>query len=163
MNHPGIPDPSAVSQIRMLLDGWHSAFKAYTASLLNDDHLELRTASVLDIHFRILSIMLDIPSSKPDSTYDNYLDDFRTLLNQCEEIIKFRESAPTNDWAEYGDRLSLFEFDFGMITPLFVIACHCRDPALRRKAIRLMRYLHRTRRRVGYMQRWKDRRRSCGK
>jgi hypothetical protein len=40
--------------------------------------------------------------------------------------------------------MSLFEFEFGMIAPLFVIACHCRDPALRRKAIRLMRYLHRT-------------------
>ena len=144
MNDPRTPDPSAVSQIRTLLDSWHLALEAYTASLSDHDRLERRTASALEIHYRILSIMLDVPLTEPESMYDSYLDDFRALLKRCEDIIKYRESAPTNDWGEYGDRMSLFEFDFGMIAPLFVIACHCRDPALRRKAIRLMRYLHRT-------------------
>jgi hypothetical protein len=138
------PDSSAVLQIRTLLDDWHLAFTTYTASLGDHDHLELRTASALEIHYRILSIMLEVSSAKTESIYDNYLSDFRALVQQCEDIIKYRESAPARDWAEYGDRMSLFEFDFGMIPPLFLIACHCRDPALRRKAIRLMRYLHRT-------------------
>jgi hypothetical protein len=138
------PDPSAVSPIRTLLDGWHLAFKTYTASLGDHDYLELRTASALEIHYRILSIMLEVSSAKTESIYDSYLSDFRALVQQCEDIVKYRESAPARSWAEYGDRMSLFEFDFGMIAPLFLIACHCRDPALRRKAIRLMRYLHRT-------------------
>jgi hypothetical protein len=139
-----MPDPSAVLSIRTLLDSWHLAFKTYTASLGDHDYLELRTASALEIHYRILSIMLEVSPAKTESIYDSYLSDFRALVQQCEDIIKYRESAPARSWAEYDDRMSLFEFDFGMIPPLFLIACHCRDPALRRKAIRLMRYLHRT-------------------
>src|SRR5271170_162865 len=138
------PDSSAVLPIRTLLDGWYLAFKTYTASLGDHDYLELRTASALEIHYRISSIMLEVSSDKTESVDDSNLGDFRALVQQCEDIIKYRESAPARSWAEYGDRMSLFEFDFGMIAPLFWIACHCRDPALRRKAIRLMRYLHRT-------------------
>jgi hypothetical protein len=138
------PDSPAVLQIRALLDGWHLASKAYTTSLGDHDHLELRTASALEIHYRILSIILEVSSAPTESIYDGYLGDFRAVVQQCEDIIKYRESAPARSWAEYGDRMSLFEFEFGMIAPLFFIACHCRDPALRRKAIRLMRYLHRT-------------------
>lgn len=144
MNRRSKPEASAIFQLRTLLDSWHLVLNAYVASLADHDHLERRTASALEIHYRILSIMLDVTSFDTESIYDKYLTDFRALLNQCEDIIKHRESAPANNWAEYGDRMSLFEFDFGMIAPLFVIACHCRDPALRRKAIRLMRYLHRT-------------------
>jgi hypothetical protein len=140
----GTPDSSVVVQIRDLLNDWHLRFKAYTTSLPDHDRLERRTASGLDIHYRILSIILDVTSAKTELIYDSYLAEFRALLKQCEEIIKYREIAPTDNWAEYNDRMSLFEFDFGMIAPLFVMACHCRDPALRRKAIRLMRYLHRT-------------------
>jgi hypothetical protein len=144
MNGYETADASAVLEIRTLLEDWHLVFTAYKVSLSDHDRLERRTASSLEIHYRILSVILDVNSAKTESIYDSYLADFRTLLKQCEDIIKYRQSAPTNDWAEYGDRMSLFEFDFGMIAPLFVIACHCRDPALRRKAIRLMRYLHRT-------------------
>jgi hypothetical protein len=144
MNRCGTPDSSAILQIRDLLDDWQLTFKAFSASLSEHERLEQRTASALDIHHRILCITLDVNSAKTELIYDRYLSDFRSLLKQCEEIIKYREIAPTNNWAEYADRMSLFEFEFGMIAPLFVIACHCRDPALRRKAIRLMRYLHRT-------------------
>ena len=144
MKNEDAPDDPAVLEIRMLLDTWRQVFQAYTAPLSEHDRLERRTASALEIHYRILSIMLDVPSTKPESTYDAYLNDFREILKQCEDIIKYRQIPPTNNWAEYEDRMSLFEFDFGMIPPLFSIACHCRDPAIRRKAIRLMRYLHRT-------------------
>ena len=118
------PDPSTVSQIRALLDDWHLAFKTYTTSLGDHSHLELRTASALEIHYRILSIMLEVSSAKTESIYDSYLGDFRALVQQCEDIIKYRECAPARSWAEYDDRMSLFEFDFGMIAPLFLIACH---------------------------------------
>jgi Fungal Zn(2)-Cys(6) binuclear cluster domain len=138
------PDSSTVLQIRALLDDWHLAFKTYTASLGDHSRLELRTASALEIHYQILSIKLEVSSAKTESIYDSYLSDFTALVQQCEDIIKYRDSAPARNWAEYDDRMSLFEFDFGMIAPLFMIASHCRDPTLRRKAIRLMRYLHRT-------------------
>ena len=144
MKNSESPDDQAVLEIRTLLDTWRKVFQAYTTPLPEHERLERRTASALDIHYRILSIMLEVPSAKPESTYDAYLNDFREILKQCENIIEYREIQPTNNWAEYEDRMSLFEFDFGMIPPLFSIACHCRDPALRRKAIRLMRYLHRT-------------------
>ena len=144
MKHHDVPKSSAIREIRTLLDTWHLVFEAYTASLADHDRLQRRTASALEIHYRVLSIMLEIPSTKPESTYDACLNEFKEILKQCEDIIKYRDVAPTNDWAEYENRMSLFEFEFGMIPPLFVIACHCRDPAIRRKAIRLMRYLHRT-------------------
>lgn len=144
MHRCGMPDSSVVLQIRDLLDDWHLTFKAYSTSLLDDDRLERRTASALNVHYHILSIMLDVNWAKTEVIYDTYTAHFRTILKECEEIIKYREIAPTDNWAEYGDRMSLFEFDFGMVAPLFMVACHCRDPALRRKAIRLMRYLHRT-------------------
>jgi hypothetical protein len=144
MDRYGTPNLSAIAQIHDLLDDWYLLFNVYTASLPHHDCLERRTASALGIHYRILCIILYVTPAKTELIYDSCLAEFRALLKQCEEIIKYREIAPTDNWAEYSDRMSLFEFDFGMIAPLFVIACHCRDPALRRKAIRLMRYLHRT-------------------
>lgn len=128
---------------RKLLHNWLQAMKVLTNSITSHGLVEARTASALLVHYRVISIWLDERTATIETTYDKYRDDFRTLLIQSERIIMHREYGVTSDWSEYNDRMSLFESDFGMIPPLFFIACHCRDSALRRKATRLMRYLHR--------------------
>ena len=134
---------ATICGFQVLLEQWHRPLEDYTASLDCQNSLEARTALGLEVHRHILAMTLDGFLFETETEYDKYDDDFRSILRQCDSIIKFRETGPTDNWSEYQNRMSLFVFDLGLIPPLFFIACHCRDPAVRRKAIRLMRYLHR--------------------
>jgi hypothetical protein len=126
-----------------LLKQWHKCFSRYRLRLTEKDVLEARTATALQIHYNTISVILDCSFSPVETVFDKYTEEFGLTLEHCDTVVRHREIHTSSDWNGYSERMLVYEFDLGMIAPLFFIATRCRDPKLRRKAIRLMRYLHR--------------------
>jgi hypothetical protein len=143
--HLGSPSPGHLENLHVAarLRSWHRSFEPLRKTLKDSHSLEARTADGLSVHGQILSIHLESSKSPTEVRWDNYLERFRTILDQCSSIIKRQPKGPSNEWTDYDQRMCLFEHDFGLIAPLFTIASCCRDPELRRQAVQLMRYLHR--------------------
>lgn len=132
------------ARIQEELENWENAVESYTQNLLEQDSIESRTVLALRVHHRLVSILVETSIAASPAVFDNFQKDFHRILEDCDHIIKHHDSGLSGAYSEQAGRMTLLEYDFGMIPPLFSTACRCRDPGLRRKAIRLLRYLHRS-------------------
>ena len=62
------------------------------------------------------------------TAFDAYTDQFRELLNHAEVFLNHHTSERP-----------VFTFEFGAIPSMYWVACECRVPSLRRKALALLR------------------------
>jgi hypothetical protein len=74
-----------------------------------------------------------------ETDYDEYLDNFRELTDLCQELV-WHAPVPevTRDGDGDGDG-EVFLFDMQWVMPLDFTAKKCRNPVLRRRAIRLLK------------------------
>jgi hypothetical protein len=64
--------------------------------------------------------------------YDAFSAQFKEIISLCQSVIEISMKEPT-------DRAGLgVSFDLGIVWPLYTVACKCRHPVLRRKAISLL-------------------------
>jgi len=81
-------------------------------------------------------VMLRALGTMREMDYDEYLEDFREIVDSCEEL----ESNSLLAEAKNGDgEGEVYVFDMQSVMPLDFIARKCRDPMLRRRAIRLLK------------------------
>jgi hypothetical protein len=132
------------ARIQKELENWENAVTKYTQGLLLQDSLEGRTALALRVHHRLISILVETSFAASETVFDKFQVVFQRIFEDCDSIIKHRDSDLSGAYSEQAGRMTLFEYDFGMIPPLFSLACRCRDSGLRRRAIRLLRDLHRS-------------------
>jgi hypothetical protein len=78
-----------------------------------------------------------------EADYDEYLDNFRELTDLCQELVCHAPVPEvTRDGDGHGEREGdeeVFLFDMQWVMPLDFTAKKCRDPVLRRRAIRLLK------------------------
>lgn len=137
-------------QLRSELDVWHFRF---TRSGLSYRHSEVSTkeehpintavspatsvsnriaSTILTCHYAIIDIWLDCALSSPECTYDSYTASFERVVDLAAQVVHL-----TN--AQNNGTPPIFQFEIGVIPPLYMTARKCRDPILRRRAIDLLR------------------------
>lgn len=112
---------------------WSTAFLTLKRQLEEEATLserDRRTLLALDIRRKFLTNLADI------TRWDACTDTFNEILDSIESILcSLRTAAPFTD----SKQRRVFTLELGTTSPLFIIARGCRDPVLRRRAIRLLR------------------------
>lgn len=116
-----------------LLEEWQVAFDGFLSqSSTSIDSKDLCGAILLKIHHATLAIVLDGNLAVLQCSYDRCLPQFRKIVSLASSLIEATEEI---DVTPGRNRLWV---DMGIIAPLFFVATKCRDPFLRREAVRLI-------------------------
>jgi hypothetical protein len=120
----------AIDALQDRLQRWHKALldldKRHRIGKSSGASLQRK---IMEVRYRYFKITLGVLPFDDEMLYDKYLDDFAELVNQCERILvhtaehnpgvhRSTESTPT--------------------TALTFVAVSCRDPSVRRRAIKLL-------------------------
>ncbi|ERF77004.1 hypothetical protein EPUS_06872 [Endocarpon pusillum Z07020] len=131
-------DPAVtIEDARALLSGWLVAFNGYTPQPGGMHEREfLRTECLLlRAHHHAAVIMIETLPSNSEMVFDEHVDKFRTLLEECSAAA----IPPISPAITFH-----FGFSLGLIPPLFLLATRCREPSMRKQAVAVLRSLHRS-------------------
>ncbi|KAL7905196.1 hypothetical protein GGI35DRAFT_141732 [Trichoderma velutinum] len=116
---------------------WCRAFGTF-----QKDHSQLlasaanrRALTLLELQKRYLATHLstiDSSGTDDETVWDEYSNQFNEMLNFAEASMQIHDSEATSD------KHPRFHMDTGVIPILFAIVTRCRDPFIRRRAIKLM-------------------------
>ncbi|EXJ90390.1 hypothetical protein A1O1_03491 [Capronia coronata CBS 617.96] len=119
-----------VKQTLLLQDlrQWESSFvRTWRHETRNE---MLWAVSNLLMHWVVCYIWLSTCTSQLQTTFDDYRDQFSTILDHAEKVLKYSIGSTTGQ--------PIFRFEIGLIPPLYFCAIKCRDPMLRRRALAMM-------------------------
>lgn len=88
-----------------------------------------KAAMLLQIQAETTRIILHGSLNRTECDWDRFIPDFQRMIAQAKQVF---DEDFLRDW--HG-----FAFDGGVIKPLWMVACYCREPVTRRDAIALMR------------------------
>ena len=129
------------------LDRWWASFQRLLSSMgpMKDD---ARCAALaLHVHYHIARIELAVAPTNNQMLFDDHLDSFRAIVHftgEYLEVVKLSADARgTREEGSMPKTTISFGLEPGVISALFWIALHCRDPHIRREAISQMHSAHR--------------------
>ena len=106
---------------------WETSLQAYSGPDWGSD------VRMLKIHHRCVVIHATIYWAATDMVADQLIEDFKWIVAEYGRVLedgKLQSSPLFHNW-------------LGLIAPLYLVASSCRNPTVRRKAIALLRTLHR--------------------
>jgi Fungal Zn(2)-Cys(6) binuclear cluster domain len=109
-----------------LLREWQESIKNSQFRSLNSR--QTAAMSLLYLYHKLVSILLEALFTHSQMIYDQYGASFEQVLTLAEQLIHNSQNM----------RLIIF-FDMGVMAPLFYVILKCRNLALRRKALSLLR------------------------
>ncbi|RDW71816.1 hypothetical protein BP5796_07850 [Coleophoma crateriformis] len=96
-----------------------------------DGNITNPAAFVISVHHKLALIELSSTVSKGELIYDSFRPLFQAIIRTAE--LLYSEQNVSNL-----PRNRRFNFDVGLVTPLYYTAIKCRDPLLRREAVSLL-------------------------
>ena len=118
------------SDLLLCMDRWLQSLKTYERI-----NCKIYTRDTLLCIFRMFHICtwvwLSCCNDPLDMEYDKYITGFQQLLSFA-EIVANDSSAPRST-----PELD-FSYDMEFVAPIYFVACKCRDPVVRRKALSLL-------------------------
>lgn len=124
------------------LQQWSSAFNSLIQSNDKLDTTDQVAIHVLEMHRIAMGMVMEVDEdlSFADGTvWDHYEPQFKSIISHAASVNELYIKA----CEETGYRQSIFSLDAGVGFPLFFAASSCRDGALRRKAIALLKAVNR--------------------
>lgn len=118
---------------RRVLQQWYTQFAALQEP--NDDE-SCRAKILLRLQFETAVILLVSVHLEDECGFDEYIDNFRTIVSQCERLVALEGRLLGRDIGS--PETFTYGFDLNILPPLNITAFKCRDPGLRRKAIALL-------------------------
>lgn len=100
--------------------------RSYTPFSIKDLHPN-RASTTLSIHAKMNRILLTGAFFKSETEYDALWPEFQSIFELCKSIWSLHITG------EVG-----YQFDFGLLPPLFLVCTRCRDPNLRRQVVSLI-------------------------
>lgn len=115
-----------------LLTTWQATYSILTSSTRksHNDIAQQTSRNVLYIQYLAAKIHLCTFFYQDKLAYDVYISDFRSIVSLSEQVLCSSIQNPLPN--------SRFSSDIGVIQPLFLTACQCRHPIVRRAAISLL-------------------------
>lgn len=115
------------------LQSWHLAFMKFMEFGLSSS--QVGTGALLLTYYEMLSVMLTVCVSSSRITTDACLHNFQNIVEQGTIAVDSMTRADGT--------LPPFTFELGIGLPLWFTGLRCRQPALRRTALALLRRTHR--------------------
>lgn len=118
---------------RMLvnLKNWAAAFTIVNSSLDPcASYSDIYAATLLQLYHLIVYIWVSTCVDKGETVFDSHMAEFTSIVELSESLLAKGIAA---------NALPHFTFEMGLIPPLYFTAINCRHPALRRKAVSLLR------------------------
>ena len=112
---------------------WHQTFELMVLELPQSLHDQnWRSITLLRIYYSIPELILKVGFFGPETRWDSEVEKFREITRLAATLI----DAPIEP--EKQSRFASFGFDIGIILPLLLTGHHCRDPFIRREAVRML-------------------------
>jgi hypothetical protein len=142
---------SGSSELYMdILRQWTNAFDAFLIQRVDSlTDQERHTVRILRMHQLLNNISLDVSRrcllvDEREMVWDNYCDEFKDALMLAESILTtLGDNYREDDTCSLVRPKPSFSLDFVSVGPLYDIARRSRDPAIRRKAIDMLRTFRR--------------------
>ncbi|KAK7982434.1 hypothetical protein LTR80_001217 [Exophiala xenobiotica] len=126
---------SPPAQIQMLLDTWRMTLDRFESTLsLAKRGLYAVALPFLRIHHTMLSVMLRAATSKSESTYNQFDEEFQWVVDRYDDFAVLWARDETHK--SFDGALGDLDYHLGLIPPLFLTATKCRDPAIRMAALK---------------------------
>lgn len=123
-----LTESSGLSLIKSLFLKWSKAFQRFCDSNRFPGSPEENRIRMIKAHQRSLYIILRAFFAGSEVAYDEHMESFEFILMTMRDII----DSPS----------TMTQPSFTFYTPLFLTATKCRDPTLRRQALKLLRRVH---------------------
>lgn len=131
------PLPESVStelaETQAVLQSWRQAFNLFLSEKKKVDTKAYLGANVLLVQHLVAWIKISTQFFRDQIIYDSYLEYFMHIVDMTRAVVE----ADNASWTR--SRGPCFTLDIAMVQPLYFVARRCRDPALRRRAIEVMR------------------------
>jgi hypothetical protein len=88
---------------------------------------------LLRVHHTMLSVMLRASSSKHESIYEQFGEEFKWIVDRYDD---FAEAWARDESSQYFAGSGNLDYHMGFIPPLFFTATKCRDPVTRLAALK---------------------------
>lgn len=132
------------TELRIAVSKWFELFNGMIqkkagriASHLGGKTSLSRADSILKIRGLVLIIMIDKAlSGGRECDYDDSILEFERIINLADTCIHVHDRSPNSPDHSTGKKS--FSLELGVMAPLLFIISHCREPALRRKAIGIL-------------------------
>lgn len=121
---------------------WSTAFNSFVQNKADIDAADQEAMHVLEMHRIVTGMVLEIDEDRffADGTlWDRYAPQFQSIISHAMSINKLHLASCEKE----GRKQPVFHLDAGIGFPLFFVASSCRDGALRRRAIELLRAVDR--------------------
>ncbi|KAH0832440.1 hypothetical protein FOPE_01113 [Fonsecaea pedrosoi] len=126
--------PSPPDQVEMLLESWRRHFETFESSRNDAQRQRYGLAlQLLRVHYTMLLVMLRVSSSKQESVYEQYTEEFKWIVDKYDA---FAETWARDESTKFFSGLGNLEYHMGYIPPLFLTATKCRDPGTRLAALK---------------------------
>ena len=128
------------SLTRGMLDAWRIAFEKLKRSPLvaTNPHLDMGIGH-LESQYLLSSIRLDCALNGSEMTFDFHHAEFRQILSVCQGMVSICKAQAYSE----AEAIAWLGFEPTYIPTVLFVAQRCRDPAIRRMAITLLRSHHR--------------------
>ncbi|KAL9065860.1 MAG: hypothetical protein Q9157_007331 [Trypethelium eluteriae] len=117
------------------MESWRIALDNFIQESPNLTIKDMTGMKVLQLRCLFNRLVLSITDLGDEMVWDQHIQIFSHMLDLASEVIK--EAAAL--FALNGAHSPTFQIDVGLIAPVFETATKCRDPAIRRRAINLLR------------------------
>jgi hypothetical protein len=123
------------AQYSQMLVHWEDKFSALKCSYL--DSQAQPQLSLLVMYHLTLKVIAGCAHDGFESSWDIFVPSFATIIKNAYAFVQMDDAliSKAND--------TVFSFNIGITIPLFITAIKCRDPGVRREAIRLLRHRRR--------------------
>lgn len=128
----GIDDFVEQAKLQTRLDTWRDQLNELVEQLqAAGKRVKQDALNLLLVHYKVIYIWLRVCTIAGEMAPDSYHKDFEELVNHAEQFAKPGVDRPTPQ---------PLSFDIQILGPLFYAALKCRHPAIRRRALELLRF-----------------------
>jgi hypothetical protein len=116
-----------------LLSQWSVLFGAFISSSgTNLGPEDRQRASLLEIQYRVATILFTTGMSPEETAFDAFNSEFNSIVTLTSSLVK--------DGKAFGipGRAGQFSFDMALVPPMYLTATRCRDPLIRRRALSIL-------------------------
>jgi Fungal Zn(2)-Cys(6) binuclear cluster domain len=112
---------------------WSNAFERWLAETSGSlDRHHISGSRLLKVHFLAGNIMLSVPEGAKETTFDQFLPHFQSIVSEVSHLVSSPPAEPHMELQRY------FSNELGIIPALYLTGAKCRDPGVRRKAQALL-------------------------
>ncbi|KUJ21348.1 uncharacterized protein LY89DRAFT_778907 [Mollisia scopiformis] len=124
------------------LQQWSTAFNSFIRYHGDFDTTGQEAVHVLKMHRIFMGIVMGVDEERSfadETVWDQYKPQYEAIVAHATSVIELK----TRDCETEGRKRATFNLDSGINFPLIFVASKCRDGAIRRKAIQLLRTMDR--------------------